>query len=1164
MLATAGCSATKQTTQPDAGGSSGVLEQAAAEDIKNLDVATPGIPQHIRGLRNVPDASANQPLPNQVARPGVDFAADRMIVVWEINPDPAAIARYTGNNSNSGGYLAGDNHPLVDKPLFRELSHNFADHYGFSEFGRVFFRSVNFTCFELDGIEHIGQLDQAMTRVLDENHGLVREVLYDFHVHLDEVMRDDMPAAPDPASEAAEGEQYRATSAAPNDPWHKNLDGDSGGTWCNWRVGAIDGQAWDSTTGDDEFLVAVLDTGIRYTHEDLAANCITPAETAPFNEPGILTDTVNKDNDPNDDQDHGTIICGGIAGVGNNGKGIAGICQQLRVLPMKVTPGVGTGTESQLAEGMLLSDYLGCRILSMSLGAKWPLRLVQLAAEQIDDDGRLMLAGAGNFFTSAPFYPAYYSTVIGVGATTLVNDGNIPDFSTVDGSIPTESRYNARARFSNYGDSVEIAAPGVRVRSTDRASDSAYVASVEGTSAATPYASGCAALLWIHMGPEYSAHEVRGMLLAGATEMDHLNDWAIPKGFVDDTSNGPVRCINAWESIKVFDDGPYEAPVVTWINPVDDGTVGGQQDIQLSISGGDGTVTRVDFDTPSRHLGTDMTGNGLGTWGVPWDTTFEFNREVELTARVYDDVGNEVLTSIFVIPDNPRVIPPWTEGFDGVSLDGIAADWYMVDENGNASINTSWGADDAQSGISSPSMHSSGTVDNYAIHSNDWLYSPVIDLSSVAAPVLSFNHRYHRGFADAFYCLMTGDDEAFEDVIFVQDGLQDWDNIQLDLSQFAGGEVRIMWTMIVDGVGAHPGMWIDDVSISAGTGIAPTVEILTPADGATVSGFPQLDLLFSDDAEAMELLVRPVDLPGFIQIGIADNDPGNPTKSLSFLLDSRRTWNGLAEIRVLAYDDEDGGGSIADLLGQDSVTVQVDNPVKGSSWLDDFEDVVDLGGHIDLAPDGDWYRSSSDAIRWRTGTHDPWRGSQHAYMGPDGGGQYSASISQRLYSPVIDASQATNLHLRFWHSLDLEDGNDDKAMIYLVRYDGLQDLELNAYESRSDTAGYERAVLDLSAFSGDPFRLCFLLEADADADLGSGWSLDDIEVIDAAPLIDDVSPSRGLKGTTITLSGSNFGNIQGLSLVQFQREGGGLTTAVPGSWTHDALTVDVPGDARSG
>jgi hypothetical protein len=200
--------------------------------------------------------------------------------------------------------LASDNAPLVQHPYLRAVSTELARSYGLTLKTRVFFRDVNFAVYELDSVDDVSQLDAMMRRVLNENRGLVREVCYDYFVYPVSILHGSgrtgavAPRQLTPEEvrrvlggdrsgyKSVAGSPVRTTSTPPDDPMHLNRSGTGGGTWANWRIGAVDGEAWDKSTGSTDVLVAVIDTGIRMTHEDLDDNVITPATTAPFNAPG--------------------------------------------------------------------------------------------------------------------------------------------------------------------------------------------------------------------------------------------------------------------------------------------------------------------------------------------------------------------------------------------------------------------------------------------------------------------------------------------------------------------------------------------------------------------------------------------------------------------------------------------------------------------------------------------------------------------------------------------------------------------------------------------------------------------------------------------------------------------------------------------------------------
>lgn len=1165
----------------------------------------PGSPTLSAGARVVPDWEAEVPLPKAVAQAGIDFASNRFIVIFDNAPAGQSFAQYLdGDAPGTGSDIvhARDNAPLVQHPFFRKVSHNLAAHYGLTEFTRVFYKDVNYAAYGLPQVGNIADLDAMMLKVLRENPGLVREVCYDFYMQavgvplspeqarqIGEMVRQEQHDSPLPASEAAAAPPAPAAKAASTPPAYDNPDpyylnqpgsdtdlGDGAndsGTWALWRIGATLDEAWSYTTGSVNTVIAVADTGVRYTHEDIADNAVNPQTDPPYNAPGILTDVINKDNDPSDGHGHGTFCAGQIAAKGNNGKGLAGVVWSCTLLPIKVLSDGGSGSDAQVAEGMLLADYLGADIISMSLGGFFGDRTTQLAAKQCTTDGVLVVAAAGNSNTSAPFYPAYYPECLAVGATTLVNSSDNVDFSTSGGTLPIDTRFDARASFSCYGPWVDIASPGVLSLAITRSSDTSYGANWAGTSMATPYVSGCAGLLWSYISNPTN-DKVRGLLQGSSTAMSHLCNGSNPKGFIDNTTNGTVRFVNVHQAFLLNDAGTGTAPTVTWDNPANGATLSGIHELRVSATGGSGNIRKVEFETFGRLIGTQTAPSG-GFYRQNWDSSFEFNRPIELRAKAYDDKGNIVKASITVTPSNSRKTPNWTEDFESTNINEVPGGWFELEGN-QGSSNTSWGVDTAQFVSGAKSMHSAGTSANHVASSNDYLYAPVIDLKNYADATLSFQRRYQTNdssYQEYIYLLITDDDKTYGgDGFRSDDVMQDWGNYSFDLSPYAGKEIRVIWALANYGGSTAPGMWIDDISLSAAAGTAPTIQIDSPANGASVSGRAPINLTVSDDTEWISLYAEPPDIASLWYSPIPDNDPGSPNKTYTINWDSRHTYNGAALLTLHAWDDEDNDDSADDFSARASASVSVTNPARTPVWFEGFEAITTLGGFSGNNFDGDWYVYQGGTNTFRiTATAGQFRtGSKGCKFGPSGTGNYGANEFAQLYSPVFDCSAATRPYLRFWQQLDVENSTGDLAKLMLVQYDGLEDVEMPISELRADTtpAGQWKEVnIDLSAWKSRKFRFNCIFDSDNDSgagNVGTGWFIDDFEVLDANPSITSLTPSRGLAGSSVTISGQRFGSVQGGSTVTFAKQGGGRTTATVTTWGNTSITATVPADAQTG
>jgi len=243
--------------------------------------------------------------------------------------------------------------------------------------------------------------------------------------------------------------------------------------------------AWNTTVGSNNVLVAIVDTGIDYTHPDLAANYVP-----------LGYDWVNNDTDPMDDDGHGTHCAGIIAAELNNGIGIAGLAQ-VKIMAEKVFPNTGSGSSDWIANGIIDATDKGADIISMSFGSCFYSETLYNAVKYAYGKGVLLVAATGNDAISGTFYPAYFKEVVAVTAT----DPN-----------------DAPASFTNFGTWVELAAPGVHIYSTVLNNSYAYRG---GTSMAAPHVSGVAALIWSQF-PGMTRDQVRIRLRKTADDLGQL------------------------------------------------------------------------------------------------------------------------------------------------------------------------------------------------------------------------------------------------------------------------------------------------------------------------------------------------------------------------------------------------------------------------------------------------------------------------------------------------------------------------------------------------------------------------------------------------------------------------------------------------------------------
>ena len=256
-------------------------------------------------------------------------------------------------------------------------------------------------------------------------------------------------------------------------------------------------QVWsDYGTGSSGVTVAVLDTGVDYTHPDLADKIIKGP------------DYVDQDFDPKDEHGHGTHVAGIIVAGLNNEQGIAGLAPQVKVLAIRVLDAKGSGSLFRIAKGIAYAANNGARVINLSLGSPpgggLMKSLANFLAGYAERKGALIVAAAGNA-GGAIGYPAAASKFLSVGAV---------------------NQQNYLASFSNRGPELDVVAPGVDIMSTfptyevtANASGLPHnYASLNGTSMATPMVSALAAMI-LSKNPYLTPAELRAKIEANTTDI---------------------------------------------------------------------------------------------------------------------------------------------------------------------------------------------------------------------------------------------------------------------------------------------------------------------------------------------------------------------------------------------------------------------------------------------------------------------------------------------------------------------------------------------------------------------------------------------------------------------------------------------------------------------
>ena len=446
----------------------------------------------------------------------------------------------------------------------------------------------------------------------------------------------------------------------------KALDTELDNAWGVKRIGA--GTIHAAGNKGAGVKVAIIDTGIDYTHPDLKANY-----------KGGEDFVNNMDGDPMDDHGHGTHVAGTIAAV-DNGTGVVGVAPEAWFYALKILDSSGSGSDSDLIAAMQWAVGNEMQVVNLSLGTPTdPGAAVQQAFDNAAAAGVLSVAAAGNsdlfgLIGDTVEWPARYESVVAVGA--------------IDST-------DSLAYFSSTGPQVELAAPGVDIRSTLRGGG---YGTMSGTSMATPHVSGTAALVIAAGWPD-----VRGRLASTADDL-------APAGRDTWYGYGLVDADEAAASTT-----PPEPPVLTTIEvspstaTLDVGheqqfTANGKDQYGNSISAG-----TVAWQSSSTAVGTIDSSSGLFTASSAGSTTITASSGGKSGTASVTVQAVPVLTTIEVSPSTVTLDVGQTQQFAasgkdqyGNSISAGTVAWQ--------SSNTAVGTIDSSSGLFTASLQGSTTI----------------------------------------------------------------------------------------------------------------------------------------------------------------------------------------------------------------------------------------------------------------------------------------------------------------------------------------------------------------------------------------------------------------------------------------------------------------------
>lgn len=378
----------------------------------------------------------------------------------------------------------------------------------------------------------------------------------------------------------------------PNDPWYANWEGHLK------RIQAP--AAWSITTGASNVVIAILDTGVDGTHEDLASKLV------------LGWNIYNNNSNTSDVGGHGTAVAGTAAAVSNNGVGVASVCWGCMIMPIRVSDGSTGATYSAIASGLNWAADHGARVANISYIVS-ESATVTSSAKYFQGKGGIVTSSAGNYstFSSASDNP-YILTV----SATDYND--------------------ALSGYSNTGNNVDLAAPG---NSFSTIKGGTYD-SVSGTSFSAPIVAGVAALV-LSVNPNLTPNQVQDILKQSA------DDFGSP-GW--DPSYGWGR-VNAGRAVLLASGNttPSDttAPAVSFSSPANGAIVSGTVPILVSASD-NVAVASVTVSIDAVPVVTDS----VAPFSFNWTTTMWSNGGHTITASASDAAGNSSEAVLSVIVNN--------------------------------------------------------------------------------------------------------------------------------------------------------------------------------------------------------------------------------------------------------------------------------------------------------------------------------------------------------------------------------------------------------------------------------------------------------------------------------------------------------------------------------
>jgi serine protease len=449
-----------------------------------------------------------------------------------------------------------------------------------------------------------------------------------------------------PLVESASPNYIRSINFVPDDP-------DFGKQW-NFNDPAQGGdihmvQAWDiERGGNPSVVVAVVDSGVAYRTGDGFTQCPDLATTNFVQ--GY--DFVNGDAFPDDDNGHGTHVCGTIAQSTNNGFDLAGIAFNCSIMPVKVMDRLGKGTDDNIISGITFAADHGANVINMSLGGYGANPLLEDAVNYAASKGLVICASTGNDGQEGIYYPAAYAECMAVGAT---------------------NRSKARASYSNYGNELDVVAPGGQnpdwiyqdTYTTLGDHNSPFIEKgLEGTSMACPHVAGLAALLKSH-NPTWTGTEIRADIENTCRDLG-------PSGWDRETGYGLIDAAAALGA-------PQPKQATEWYLAEGSTNGGFETWVLIQNPGSAGTTAHLTYMTPAGEIA------GPSVTLAP---------QSRVSINVADTVPNEWSVSTKVTANDSIIVERavyWNNrkgGHESIGVMSPSPDWFLAEGSTAGSFET--------------------------------------------------------------------------------------------------------------------------------------------------------------------------------------------------------------------------------------------------------------------------------------------------------------------------------------------------------------------------------------------------------------------------------------------------------------------------------------------